>query len=199
MIANNNTQNKFILKDATIHRPRIHINRLTVNTSIVTQTHNAAISPLFNAATAPNRSTRSCSKRSQQTRIQMMEENSNDDDTDITPSPIVEVDSSAQSSASASTQSSASASAPTPSKKKERSGFVTALVMGPPLIFKFGIVLVVKVLTDLVVFPLLWLYRACRFVKNKVLGLLPASLSSSINGDGVSDKDIRKGKVNGHS
>ena len=59
--------------------------------------------------------------------------------------------------------------------------------------------LVVKVLTDLVVFPLLWLYRACRLVKNKVLGLLPASLSSSINGDGVSDKDIRKGKVNGHS
>lgn len=123
----------------------------------------------------------------------MTKDSNNDDDADITPSPIVEVDSSAQSSASTST------STGTPTKKKERSGFVTAMVMGPPLIFKFGIVLVVKVLTDLVVFPLLWLYRACRLIKNKVLGLLPASFSSSINGDGVSDKDVREGKVNGHS
>ena len=36
----------------------------------------------------------------------------------------------------------------------------------------------------------------CRLVKNKVMGFLPASVSSSINVDGVSDKDIREGKVN---
>eukprot|EP00554_Chaetoceros_debilis_P002371 CAMPEP_0194082610 /NCGR_PEP_ID=MMETSP0149-20130528/8070_1 /TAXON_ID=122233 /ORGANISM="Chaetoceros debilis, Strain MM31A-1" /LENGTH=196 /DNA_ID=CAMNT_0038764799 /DNA_START=812 /DNA_END=1405 /DNA_ORIENTATION=- len=194
----NNTTRKTFLKMLLFIGLASTSTAFTVNTSI-TQTHNAAISPLFNAVTVPANRSRSLSQR---THIQMTEENSNsDDDADITPSPIVEVDSSAQSSASASAQSSASASASesTPSKKKERSGFVTALVMGPPLIFKFGIVLVVKVLTDLVVFPLLWLYRACRLVKNKVLGLLPASLSSSINGDGVSDKDIRKGKVNGHS
>jgi hypothetical protein len=201
MMANNNTRNTF-LKMLLFIGLASTSTAFTVNTPIVvTQTHNAAISPLFHAAatatgtvTVPNRSTQR--SLSQRTQIQMTEDSNNDDEADITPSPIVEVDSSsAQSSASTSTGTGTG----TPTKKKERSGFVTAMVMGPPLIFKFGIVLVVKVLTDLVVFPLLWLYRVCRLIKTKVLGLLPASVSSSINGDGVSDKDIREGKVNGHS
>jgi len=201
MMANNNTRNTF-LKMLLFIGIASTSTAFTVNTPIVvTQTHTAAISPLFHAAaatgtgtvtgTVPHRNTQR--SLSQRTQIQMTEDSNNDEDADITPpSPIVEVDSS-------SAQSSASTSTGTSTKKKERSGFVTAMVMGPPLIFKFGIVLVVKVLTDLVVFPLLWLYRVCRLIKTKVLGLLPASVSSSINGDGVSDKDIREGKVNGHS
>ncbi len=75
--------------------------------------------------------------------------------------------------------------AQTKSSKKERNGFITALILGPPLIFKFGIVLVVKFLTDLVVFPLLYLYRLCRLAKNKVVGLF------------VKSDDMKGDKVNG--
>lgn len=56
-------------------------------------------------------------------------------------------------------------------EEKERNGFWTALVLGPPLLAKFGIVLLVKFLTDLVVFPLLFLYRICRLAKNKMFGI----------------------------
>ena len=65
-------------------------------------------------------------------------------------------------------------------KTKEQSGFLTALFLGPPLIAKFAIVLVVKFLTDLVVFPLLVLYRICKSVKYKTLNLLR---SSDLSGD----------------
>uniref|UniRef100_A0A7S2S4P8 Uncharacterized protein n=1 Tax=Eucampia antarctica TaxID=49252 RepID=A0A7S2S4P8_9STRA len=58
------------------------------------------------------------------------------------------------------------------SEKKPRSGFLTALIVGPPLIAKFIIVLLVKFLNDLVVFPLLFLYRAVRLAKNKALKLI---------------------------
>eukprot|EP00553_Chaetoceros_curvisetus_P008380 CAMPEP_0204630588 /NCGR_PEP_ID=MMETSP0717-20131115/20853_1 /ASSEMBLY_ACC=CAM_ASM_000666 /TAXON_ID=230516 /ORGANISM="Chaetoceros curvisetus" /LENGTH=118 /DNA_ID=CAMNT_0051647889 /DNA_START=222 /DNA_END=578 /DNA_ORIENTATION=+ len=75
--------------------------------------------------------------------------------------------------------------AQTKSSKKERNGFITALILGPPLIFKFGIVLVVKFLTDLVVFPLLYFYRLCRLAKNKVVGLF------------VKSDDMKGDKVNG--
>jgi len=67
--------------------------------------------------------------------------------------------------------------------KKQRSGFITALILGPPLIAKFGIVLVVKLLTDLVVFPLLFLYRICRLAKNKVIGLFKKD--DAMNGDTI--------------
>lgn len=71
-------------------------------------------------------------------------------------------------------------------KEKERSGLVTALILGPPLLAKFMVVLIVKFLTDIVVFPLLFLYRICKSAKNKVVGLF------------VKD-DIMKGeKVNGN-
>ncbi len=75
--------------------------------------------------------------------------------------------------------------AKTKNTEKERNGFITALVLGPPLIFKFGIVLVVKFLTDLVVFPLLFLYRMCRLAKNKVVGLF------------VKSDDMKGDKING--
>lgn len=70
-------------------------------------------------------------------------------------------------------------------KEKERSGLITALILGPPLLAKFMVVLIVKFLTDIVVFPLLFLYRICKSAKNKVVGFF------------VKD-DIMKGdKVNG--
>lgn len=72
-------------------------------------------------------------------------------------------------------------------KQKERSGLLTALIIGPPLVAKFGIVLLVKFLTDLVVFPLLFLYRMCKIVKNKVLGLF------------IREDPMKGDKVNGSS
>uniref|UniRef100_A0A7S2XLE9 Uncharacterized protein n=1 Tax=Attheya septentrionalis TaxID=420275 RepID=A0A7S2XLE9_9STRA len=58
-----------------------------------------------------------------------------------------------------------------PKEKKEMSGFLAAMVMGPPLVAKFIIVLLVKFLNDLVVYPLLYLYRTIRLLKNKVLSI----------------------------
>lgn len=211
MMANSNTKNT-ILQMLLLIGLASTSTAFTVNTpiqAVATPTHNAAaISPLFNAAvpaTVPvpvtvnisHRNTqRSLSKMQHRTRLQMTkEENNNEDEAEADAEAIVEVASDGGLGSSSSTTTAAANT----TKKKERSGFVTAMVMGPPLIFKFGIVLVVKVLTDLVVFPLLWLYRVCRLIKNKVMGLLPASVSSSINGNGLSDKDIREGKVNGHS
>jgi hypothetical protein len=40
-----------------------------------------------------------------------------------------------------------------------------------PLFCKFCIVLLVKFLTDLVVYPLLWLYRLAHLTKNRILKL----------------------------
>ncbi|KAL7560461.1 hypothetical protein ACA910_020505 [Epithemia clementina (nom. ined.)] len=79
----------------------------------------------------------------------------------------------------------ASSSSSTSSKEKEKSVattsssedytndggmWKTALLAGP-LFVKFVIVLLIKFLTDLVVFPLLWLYRLARLTKNKILKL----------------------------
>lgn len=51
-------------------------------------------------------------------------------------------------------------------------GLKNALIMGPPLILKFLVVLIVKFLTDVIVFPLLYLYRFIRLIKHKILLLL---------------------------
>eukprot|EP00555_Chaetoceros_dichaeta_P012923 CAMPEP_0198263108 /NCGR_PEP_ID=MMETSP1447-20131203/11514_1 /TAXON_ID=420782 /ORGANISM="Chaetoceros dichaeta, Strain CCMP1751" /LENGTH=127 /DNA_ID=CAMNT_0043951587 /DNA_START=303 /DNA_END=686 /DNA_ORIENTATION=- len=73
-----------------------------------------------------------------------------------------------------------------PEAKKVRSGFVTALILGPPLITKFAIVLLVKFLTDVVVFPFLVFYRFVKLSKNKVV----AMFSSSSNKDGIKGDDV---------
>jgi hypothetical protein len=52
------------------------------------------------------------------------------------------------------------------------SGWKNAIFMGPPLFAKFMIVLVVKFLTDLVVFPCLFLYRMARLMRNKIFNLI---------------------------
>ena len=49
-------------------------------------------------------------------------------------------------------------------------GKMTALIMAPPLLVKFVILLVVKFVTDLIVFPLLWTYRLAKRVKKVVFG-----------------------------
>uniref|UniRef100_A0A7S1Z397 Uncharacterized protein n=1 Tax=Trieres chinensis TaxID=1514140 RepID=A0A7S1Z397_TRICV len=71
-----------------------------------------------------------------------------------------------------------------------RSGALAALLLGPPLFAKFVIVLVVKFLTDLVVFPLLFLYRLVRLGKNKVLGLF---------GGGGGKGDLNGERINGEA
>lgn len=55
----------------------------------------------------------------------------------------------------------------TPNSSKS-SGLLTALVMGPPLIAKFLVVLTVKFMTDVIVYPLLWTYRLAKRMKNKL-------------------------------
>ena len=55
----------------------------------------------------------------------------------------------------------------------------TALVLGPPLLAKFGIVLAVKFMTDLVVFPLLIIFRFVKDAKKKLFG------KSALNGEDV--------------
>mmetsp|Transcript_3531 Transcript_3531/g.7669 ORF Transcript_3531/g.7669 Transcript_3531/m.7669 type:complete len:216 (+) Transcript_3531:38-685(+) len=50
-------------------------------------------------------------------------------------------------------------------------GFFTTLLLAPPLLFKFLIVLCVKVLTDAVVYPTLFLWKVAGRAKRKVLGL----------------------------
>lgn len=68
-----------------------------------------------------------------------------------------------------------------------KSALVTALVMGPPLLAKFAIVILVKIATDLVVFPLLFFYRFCNMIKNKIVGLF-------------TQRELMKGKkINGAS
>lgn len=92
-------------------------------------------------------------------------------------------------STTSSTSSSSSITSPQSFRKatvstsaKEQNGFLTALVLAPPLIAKFGIVLLVKVATDLVVFPLLYSYRFCKIVKNKLVG---EQQQEQINGEKV--------------
>uniref|UniRef100_A0A6V2C517 Transmembrane protein n=1 Tax=Ditylum brightwellii TaxID=49249 RepID=A0A6V2C517_9STRA len=63
--------------------------------------------------------------------------------------------------------------------KKQPSGFWTALLLAPPLFAKFVIVLLVKFLTDAIVYPFLFLYRAVRRAKNKT--------KSVFKGDGDED------------
>lgn len=92
-----------------------------------------------------------------------------------------EIEASTERDASAS--ASASIDEETKKSPKERSGFLTALILGPPLIAKFGIVLLVKLATDLVVFPLLFLYRICKIAKNKIASLFTSD--DMINGDGI--------------
>jgi len=55
--------------------------------------------------------------------------------------------------------------------KSEKMGFMRTMLLALPLFFKFAIVLLIKFLTDLVVFPLLFLYRIARLTKRKVTGL----------------------------
>lgn len=92
-------------------------------------------------------------------------------------------------STTSSTSSSSSITSPQSFRKAtvttsatEQNGFLTALVLAPPLIAKFGIVLLVKVATDLVVFPLLYSYRFCKIVKNKLVG---EQQQEQINGEKV--------------
>lgn len=50
-------------------------------------------------------------------------------------------------------------------------GILKILFISVPLFCKFCIVLLVKFLTDLVVYPLLWLYRLAHLTKNRILKL----------------------------
>lgn len=53
----------------------------------------------------------------------------------------------------------------------EKLGFTRAVLLAVPLFCKFIIVLLIKFLTDLVVFPLLILYRLARLTKRRVLAI----------------------------
>ncbi|EEC43790.1 predicted protein [Phaeodactylum tricornutum CCAP 1055/1] len=75
--------------------------------------------------------------------------------------------------------------------EKEKSGLAKAVLLAVPLFCKFVIVLCIKFLTDLVVFPLLWTYRLARLTKKKILGLFGKRSSpfDGANGDVQGNKD----------
>jgi hypothetical protein len=56
-------------------------------------------------------------------------------------------------------------------KKKSPGVWWKTAALALPLFCKFAIVLIIKFLTDLVVFPLLMLYRFARLTKRRILGL----------------------------
>lgn len=93
-----------------------------------------------------------------------------DDDTTNGPasdvSPIATTSETAALKTSSSTTSKESTSS---DGKMSSGGVVRTLLLAGPLFCKFVIVLAIKFLTDLVVFPLLFLYRGIRLVKQRVL------------------------------
>jgi len=58
----------------------------------------------------------------------------------------------------------------TPNKRNKNNRFAS-IVLAPTLIAKFGIVILVKIMTDLVVFPLMALFRLLKWCKDKVFSL----------------------------
>eukprot|EP00585_Thalassiosira_rotula_P008739 CAMPEP_0196138090 /NCGR_PEP_ID=MMETSP0910-20130528/5857_1 /TAXON_ID=49265 /ORGANISM="Thalassiosira rotula, Strain GSO102" /LENGTH=206 /DNA_ID=CAMNT_0041398649 /DNA_START=100 /DNA_END=720 /DNA_ORIENTATION=+ len=70
------------------------------------------------------------------------------------------------------------------------SGF--SMILLPTLLFKFTIVMCVKFATDIVVFPLLWLYRLARMCKRKVLRGI-----GNLFGGKKKEDDINGSKING--
>ena len=72
-----------------------------------------------------------------------------------------------------------------PDDDTDKGGVVKTVLLAVPLFCKFVIVLVIKFLTDLVVFPLLFLYRLARLAKRKVFGGPKDDLNKpSPNGEG---------------
>lgn len=55
---------------------------------------------------------------------------------------------------------------------EEKWGITRTVLLTVPLFCKFVIVLVIKFLTDLIVFPLLWLYRLVGLAKRRILRLV---------------------------
>jgi hypothetical protein len=71
----------------------------------------------------------------------------------------------------------------TPVKDDVKKGGVTRTVLlAVPLFCKFAIVLFIKFLTDVIVFPLLFLYRMARLSKRKLLRLF-SNENNHLNGD----------------
>ena len=62
-------------------------------------------------------------------------------------------------------------------------GSKSRILLAVPLFCKFLIVLVIKLLTDLVVFPLLLLYRLGRRTKRRILKLFEKSESAGTSSD----------------
>lgn len=62
-------------------------------------------------------------------------------------------------------------SLPSLRRDKDGGGVLRTILLAIPLFCKFVIVLMIKFLTDLVVFPLLWMYRLARLTKRKVLNM----------------------------
>lgn len=62
-------------------------------------------------------------------------------------------------------------------------GVTKTILLAVPLFFKFLVVLVIKFMTDLVVFPLLFSYRMCRRAKRKVLRMFNKKHTDLPNGE----------------
>ena len=76
---------------------------------------------------------------------------------------------------SSSTSLSSSPTTTSTSSEQDRNALMSVLFLAPPLIAKFGIVILVKIATDMVVFPLLYMYRFCHIAKSKTVNVLMKS------------------------
>jgi hypothetical protein len=79
--------------------------------------------------------------------------------------------------------------------KQDKSGRLVALLLLPTLLLKFTVVLVVKFATDVVVYPMLYMYRWARMGKRAVL----RGLSRLFGKDGGEKGGVDSKGVNGDS
>lgn len=109
----------------------------------------------------------------------------NDDETS-SPDALEQPSFSSQQLSTQDNNSSSTSSSNSLRKKKQQQqswGVTKTILLTVPLFFKFLVVLVIKFMTDLVVFPLLFSYRMCRRAKRKVLGWFPKKKEDLPNGE----------------
>lgn len=68
----------------------------------------------------------------------------------------------------------------TPNNSNDDVGFVRAMVVAVPLVLKLTVVLGIKFLMDLIVFPLLFLYRFLMLIKTKTVTLFQTGSNERI-------------------
>ena len=102
-------------------------------------------------------------------------EEENEKDVPLVQEAPISSSSKSRSSSSSPAASSTSTAIVSTKSQQDRSALMTVLFLAPPLIAKFSIVILVKIVTDMVVFPLLYMYRFCHIAKSKTVDMFMKS------------------------